>query len=78
MHVAGELISRIAVLRLHYDDAVLVMPSEAFALAQTTVDLWRIWANISPPQSCKIDILLVSRDSHRLISSHPEQSDKPQ
>lgn len=74
MHTAGELISRIAVLRLHYDDAILVMPLEAFALAEVTVDLWRTWVRFSRPQSCKIDILLVSREAHRLLSSHPERA----
>ncbi|MBK6851968.1 MAG: hypothetical protein IPG93_10185 [Burkholderiales bacterium] len=73
-NVAAELVARVSVLRLHYADAILVLPAEATEIAQAASDLWRTWLKFSPQQWCKMDILLLDEHSHRVISTQPAQA----
>ena len=73
-NVAAGLISRVATLRLHYDDAVLVLPVEAAHIATATISLWREWVKVHEPRWCRINILLLGQSSHQLLSGEPENS----
>jgi hypothetical protein len=68
-NVAHELISRVAVLRLHFDDALLVLPEEADGIATKTVELWEGWVRKTKRRSSSIDMLLLGEKTHRWVSS---------
>ena len=73
-NVAASLIARIATLRLHFDDAVLVLPVEATHIASATIDLWRDWVNVRESRWSRIDILVLGQTSHQLVSGKSARS----
>lgn len=76
-YVAGQLISRIAALRLRYDDAVLVMPKEAESIARETVQLWRQWVCQPHATAHGISILLLDENTQTWIKANDQtQSDQ--
>jgi hypothetical protein len=67
--VATDLISRVAVLRLHFDDAMLILPEEAEGIATKAVELWEGWVKKTRHRSPSIDMLLLGEKTHRWVSS---------
>lgn len=56
--LAADLMARIAVLRQHFDDVVVVMPLHAEPLARETLVQMREWIRDSRPSVCSVPILL--------------------
>ena len=50
---------RMALLKLHFFDAVLVMPEEAAEVAQLAQARWEAWVKNLAPRSRKMHTLLV-------------------
>jgi hypothetical protein len=75
-YVAGQLVSRVAALRLRYADAVLVLPSEAETIANETIQLWDSWITKKEPVQQGLSILLLDEKTHRLIKSKRKWHDE--
>jgi hypothetical protein len=72
--VAAGLLSQVATLLLRYDAAMLVLPIQAAGAADATLDLWHRWLKPERLQSCKMYILLLDEDEHRLLSPNDPES----
>jgi hypothetical protein len=68
-NIATELISRVAVLRLQFDDALVILPEDAEGIATKTVELWEGWVRKIKHRSSSIDMLLLGEKTHRWVSS---------
>ena len=64
---ATELMERLALLKLHFFDAVLVMPKQAAEVAQLAQDRWSAWVKNLPSHSCKMSILLLDTESAQAV-----------
>lgn len=61
-HMATELMERMALLKLHFSDAVLVLPKEASEVALLAQNRWEVWVKNLPPESRKMHILFVDNN----------------
>ena len=69
-NIATDLISRVAVLRLQFDDAFVILPEDAEGIAAKTVELWEGWVEKNASShSAGINVLLLGEKTHRWISS---------
>lgn len=68
-YVAGQLVSRVAILRLRYSDAILVLPSEAETIANEAIRLWDQWVTKKEAVQKGLSILLIDNRSHKIIKS---------
>ena len=68
-HLAGQLISRVAVLRLRYDDAFLVMPTESESLATETMSMWQRWATKPEAKNSDLRVLLLGEGTQKYITT---------
>lgn len=64
---ATELMERMALLKLHFFDAVLVLPKEASEVAQLAQERWDAWVKNLPSKSCRMSVLLVETASHQAL-----------
>jgi hypothetical protein len=75
-NVAATLVSRIAVLRLRFDDVVLVMPDSSEHIALATKAMLSAWAHESKESLRTVDILLLGKEEQRWIE-YSETSIQP-
>jgi hypothetical protein len=73
-NIASALVSRIAVLRLRFDDVVLVMPTSAEKVARETMKLLHEWTQDARESVRTVDVLMLDEKSQQWLT--PETDNK--
>ena len=68
-NIASALVARIAVLRLRFDDVILVMPKSAEKVAQMTMKLLYEWTQDARESVRTVDILLLDEQLHQWLAT---------